>query len=47
MKPVNQEDRALLQSRIDVINGGFTSGATAARKKVSEETMQGQTFNGP
>jgi ClpP class serine protease len=45
-KALSQEDRALLQSRVEKINGTFTSAVTAARPKVSEETMQGQTFDG-
>lgn len=46
-KPLSQEDRVLLQSRVTEINGWFTSSVTAARPKVAEESMQGQTFNGP
>lgn len=46
-KPLSQEDRALLQGKVEEINGWFTGAVTAARPKVSEETMQGQTFNGP
>lgn len=46
-KPLSQEDRVLLQARVTEINGWFTSSVTAARPKVDEETMQGQTFNGP
>lgn len=45
-KPLSQEDRVLLQARVTEINGWFTSAVTAARPKVSDETMQGQTFNG-
>ncbi len=45
-KPLTQEDRALLQAKVTEINGWFTSAVTAARPKVTEETMQGQTFNG-
>lgn len=46
-KSLSQEDRALLQTRVEQINGWFTSAVTAARPKVADETMQGQTFNGP
>lgn len=46
-KALTQEDRGLLQSRVDEINGWFLSGVTAARPKVSSDTMQGQTFTGP
>lgn len=46
-KPLSQEDRALLQGKVEEINGWFTTAVTAARPKVSDETMQGQTFNGP
>jgi ClpP class serine protease len=46
-KPLSQEDRVLLQARVTEINGWFTTSVLAARPKVSEETMQGQTFNGP
>lgn len=46
-KPLSQEDRGLLQARVTEINGWFTTAVTAARPKVSDETMQGQTFNGP
>lgn len=45
-RPLTQEDRALLQSKVEEINGWFTSAVTSARKKVSDETMQGQTFGG-
>jgi protease-4 len=46
-KPLSQEDRVLLQARVTEINGWFTNAVTAARPKGSDETMQGQTFNGP
>jgi len=46
-KPLSQEDRALLQGKVEQINGWFTSAVLGARGKVSDETMQGQTFNGP
>lgn len=46
-KPLSQDDRSLLQAKVDEINSWFTAAVTAARPKVSEETMQGQTFNGP
>lgn len=45
-KALTQDDRALLQARVEEINGWFTGSVTAARSKVTEETMQGQTFNG-
>jgi ClpP class serine protease len=45
-RPLSQEDRALLQSKVEEINGWFTSAVSMTRKKVSEETMQGQTFGG-
>ena len=45
-RPLTQEDRALLQSKVEEINGWFASAVTSARKKVSDETMQGQTFGG-
>jgi hypothetical protein len=45
--PPSQEDRVLLQAKVTEINGWFTSAVLAARPKVSEETMQSQTFNGP
>jgi protease-4 len=45
-KPLSQEDRVLLQARVEKINGQFTSSVTAARSRVSAETMQGQTFDG-
>lgn len=46
-KALTQEDRELLQSRVYEINGWFTSAVSAARPKVTSETMQGQTFTGP
>jgi ClpP class serine protease len=45
-RPLNQEDRALLQTKVEEINGWFTSAVSMARRKVSDETMQGQTFGG-
>lgn len=45
-KPLSQEDRALLQDRVMEINGWFTSAVTAARPKISADTMQGQVFSG-
>jgi len=45
-RPLNQEDRALLQTKVEEINGWFTSAVSMARRKVSNETMQGQTFGG-
>lgn len=45
-KPLSQEDRALLQDRVLEINGWFTRAVTAARPKITEETMQGQVFSG-
>ena len=45
-KPLSQEDRALLQDRVMEINGWFTSAVTAARPKISGDTMQGQVFSG-
>ncbi|HRQ87671.1 MAG TPA: S49 family peptidase [Bacteroidia bacterium] len=45
-KQLTQEDRALLQARVDEINGWFTSAVTSKRPKISGDTMQGQTFTG-
>lgn len=45
-KPLSQEDRALLQDRVMEINDWFTRAVTAARPRISDETMQGQVFSG-
>lgn len=45
-RPLSQEDRQLLQLRVDEINGWFTAAVTAARPRVAVETMQGQVFSG-
>ena len=45
-RPLSQEDRALLQERVEEINGWFTSAVTSARPKITAETMQGQVFSG-
>lgn len=45
-KPLSQEDRTLLQARVEEINGWFTSAVSAARPKITGETMQGQVFTG-
>lgn len=45
-KPLSQADRVLLQERVLEINGWFTGAVTAARPKVTGETMQGQVFSG-
>lgn len=46
-KALTQEDRELLQARVDEINGWFTDAVRSTRPKVTTETMQGQTFTGP
>ncbi len=46
-KPLTQEDRELLQARVDEVNGWFLSSVASTRPKVAGETMQGQTFTGP
>lgn len=45
-KALSQADRALLQARVQEINGWFTSSVQAARPAVAGATMQGQTFTG-
>lgn len=45
-KPLTDEQRALLDARIDKINGKFLAAVRAARPGVKDETMQGQTFDG-
>lgn len=45
-KPLSNEDRQLLQSRVEEINGWFTSAVTSKRPKVTADTMQGQVFTG-
>lgn len=45
-KPLSHEDRTLLQARVDEINGWFTSAVSSKRPKISDDTMQGQTFTG-
>jgi ClpP class serine protease len=45
-KPLSQEDRELLQARVREINGWFKGSVSSTRKKVSDETMQGQVFTG-
>jgi signal peptide peptidase SppA len=45
-KPLSQEDRELLQARVREINGWFKGEVSGRRKKVSDETMQGQVFTG-
>lgn len=45
-KPLTDEQRALLDARIDKINNRFLSTVRDARPGVKDETMQGQTFDG-
>ena len=45
-RPLTQDDRVLLQSRVSEINGWFTGAVTAARPGITDATMQGQTFSG-
>lgn len=45
-KPLSQADRALLQARVNEINGWFTSAVQSKRPKVTSATMQGQVFTG-
>lgn len=45
-RALSQDDRNLLQTRVDDIYRGFTAAVTAARPKVQRSTMQGQTFAG-
>lgn len=45
-KPLSQEDRVLLQDRVEEINGWFTGAVTEARPQISDDTMQGQVFSG-
>jgi signal peptide peptidase SppA len=45
-RPLTGADRALLQNRVDSINGQFTSTVRSTRPAVTDDTMQGQTFDG-
>ncbi|WP_256200304.1 S49 family peptidase [Verrucomicrobium spinosum] len=45
-KPLTEADRKLLQGKVEEINGWFKDGVSAARPKVADSTMQGQTFSG-
>jgi len=44
--PLTEEQRAMLQSRVNQVFGWFKEAVRAGRGKVSDEAMQGQTFYG-
>lgn len=44
--PLTDEQRGLLQSRVDQIFGWFKESVTAGRGKVKDEALQGQSFYG-
>ncbi len=44
--PLTEEQRALLQSRVDQVFGWFKSAVNAGRGKVPDEAMQGQSYYG-
>lgn len=45
-RPLTQEDRVLLQSRVTTINQWFTGQVRKQRNAVTDDTMQGQVFGG-
>lgn len=45
-KPLNDEERAMLQAQCDAIYEAFTAAVTSKRPKVQSSTMQGQWFSG-
>lgn len=45
-KPLTDEQRAFMDADIDRMNERFLSAVRAARPGVSDETMQGQWFDG-
>jgi ClpP class serine protease len=50
-RPLTDDDRTLLQAKVDEVNGWFTSAVMDARPQVgarmADDTMEGQTFSGP
>ena len=44
--PLTDEQRAYLQQQVDLITAGFKTAVTSKRTKVSDDTMQGQSFMG-
>lgn len=45
-KPLNDDEKALIQSRIDTINSGFVGSVQAARPQIARADLEGQTFPG-